>query len=189
MPAVDPNAVAGKSGVVPATARRPTDMFAWKLLPVGILMTLPVTLPPIFFPSGILNPSVLPALLIVPIAALVWVAALLWSAARLRWRRALSIAAAGMAFMLAATGEVACGDYLRFWATYPYYAAKIARIPPFQGHRHADFWWSGGLGWDRSLVYDDQDTEINGPYDAQPGCRVTNIPRGMHFYASRIDCD
>jgi hypothetical protein len=191
MSGIDRDAVAAGSDAVPKLSRRPADRFAWKLVGVGMLVTLPVVLPPIFFPGGILNPSVLPALLIVPIGALVWVGGLLWSAVRLQWRRALSIAAAGIAFISVTAVVLACGDYVRFWAMYPYYAAKIARIPRIEGHRHADFWWSGGLGWDQSLVYDDQDSETDGPYayGTQPGCQVSNKRLGMHFYASRLDCD
>jgi hypothetical protein len=164
--------------------------------PIGVPIVWLLTMVPLIYDKGGLffSPGLLFALLFSSIAIVIWLFAVVCNMVWRRWRYSLSIAVTLPVFMLVAVVTLMFREEIRFQTMRPFYLVQVARLHPESGKpKELTWWWSGGLGWDESLIYDEADA--NAP---DPGQQVKLIgagqcpdqvrPMGGHFYLRRIGC-
>jgi hypothetical protein len=181
---------------MPTKARPdPADHFTAIPLIIAAVIWLLTIVPPIYGAGGFfIDPMMLPGLMILPWAIIAWLALLGVAVWTLRWRRALSIFGAGLGFISISFLTLISPQDIRFQTMRPFYLMQVARLHPPEGEaKKLIWWWSGGLGWDVSLSYDE--TDADKPPPGHPvltrnvqGCPERIRPMGHHFYLHNLDC-
>jgi hypothetical protein len=172
------------------------DLFSAKpLIAVPIVWLLAIV--PLIYDSGglFLSPGLLFALAVSLWAITIWLIAIVCMAIRRCWRYSLSIAVTLPAFILVSVVTLIFGEEIRFQRMRPLYLIQVACLHPENGKpKQLAWWWSGGSGWDESLVYDEADTDAPGPGQRAKlvvtgQCPVQVSLMGDHFYLKRIECN
>ena len=173
----------------------PADCFTATPLIVAVIVWLLAIVPPIYGAGGFfIDPMMLLGLVILSWATIAWFAVLGIAIWTLRWRRTLSIFGAGLGFVGVAFLTLLAPQDIRFQTMRPFYLMQIARAHLPEGKpKRLSWWWSGGLGWDVSLSYDETDADKPPPGQSVlmrnvEGCPDRIRPMGHHFYLHNMDC-
>jgi hypothetical protein len=106
----------------------------------------------------------------------------------------LSIFGAGASFVGIALATLVHAPEIRFETMRPIYMMQVARASAPNGKpKKLSWWWSGGLGWDASLSYDETDADAPAPGQViavrdAGGCSLRIRPMGGHFYFHDLRC-
>jgi len=139
----------------------------------------------IFEPGGMLGSGQFwLAFLLLLLSLAIWLVALLITAFAKRWRCLLSILIAGLVSIGALVLCIRFEDQIHFQIMRPFYLGQIA-----QSKETKMTWsWKGGLGWDKSLVFD-RSAEGPGEDSERDGCEFSTRRLDEHFYLQDWNCN
>jgi hypothetical protein len=171
------------------------DRFSAKPL-IGVPIAWLLMIVPLIYDGGglFLSPALLVALIVLLGAITVWLIAIVLMAISGCWRCSLSIAITLPVFVFASAATLRFKEQIRFQTMRPFYLIQIARLHADDGKpKHMTWSWSGGLGWDEGLIYDEADSDAPPPGQTvlvrrNEGCTGLIRPMGGHFYLSNLSC-
>jgi hypothetical protein len=149
------------NGTVSSTSpNRRVNNFSPLPLYVSVGLWMATILPIVYEPGNLFFPTTwLPGLFLLPVFALGFLFCLLLTIARRQWKRALSLTMGALFFCTLSLTTFYFFDEIHFWTLSPYYFAEVGKMEQIDDKpKTARFVWSGGIGWDLWLDYDESDS-------------------------------